>query len=104
MTECSKCTLNFNTHEGTDVKTRSKIINILRRLCKFLRPPFIFNFVEQVINIFILCLRVVIKKFLVSRYAFDAAMLFLLYVYFLVFFCVCRSIGRLFVSSFQMCK
>ena len=80
MTECSKYTLNFNTREGTDVKSRSKIINILRRLRQFLRTPFIFNFVEQVINIFMLSSRVVIKKFLVSLYAFHAAMLFLLYV------------------------
>ena len=80
MTECSKYTLNFNIHEGTDVKTRSKIINILRRLRKFSRTPFIFNFVEQVINIFMLSSRVVIKKLLVSHYAYDAAMLVLLYV------------------------
>ena len=80
MTECSKYTLNFNAREGTDVKTRSKIINILRRLGKFLCTPFIFNFVEQVMNIFMLSSRVVIKKFLVSHYAFHTAMLFLLYV------------------------
>ena len=80
MTECSKYTLNFNTREGTDVKTRSKIINILRRLRKFLRTPFIFNFVEQVMNIIMLSSRMVIKKFFVSHYAFHAAMLFLLYV------------------------
>ena len=47
MTECSKYTLNLNTREGTYIKTRSKIINILRRLRKFLRTPFIFNFIEQ---------------------------------------------------------
>ena len=80
MTECSKYTFNFNTREGTDVKIRSKIINILRRLRKFLRTPFIFNFVEQVINIFMLSSRGVIKKFLVLHSAFQAAMLFLLYV------------------------
>ena len=80
MTECLKYTLNFNNREGTDVKTRSKIINIHRRLRKCLRTLIIFNFVEQVINIVIFSSRVVIKQFLVSLYAFHAAMLFLLYV------------------------
>ena len=80
MTECSKYTLNFNTCEGIDVKTRSKIINILRRLRKFLCTPFIFNFVEQVMNILMLSSRKVIKTLLVLHYACHAAMLFLLYV------------------------
>ena len=36
MTECSEYnTFNFNAHEETEVKTISKLINILRRLCKF---------------------------------------------------------------------